>query len=408
MRFMLIAARKDLRRRLADPAALLLWIGLPIVIGGLMLLIGGGGTPDVRARVLLVDRDNSLASRFVAGAGRQGQLSKFLEVIEVTPDEGQRRIDAGEASALLIIPKGFQDGVLKEQPTELTLITNPAQRILPRMLEEGLKLMAEAAFYLQRLFGGPIREMADGRGSIPTDEAVAAISRAINQNLRQLQGTLLPPVIRLEVKTEAARRPSFDVGAFFLPGLLFMSILFMANGMSLDIWIEKERGTLRRTMSTPQHLAWFVAGKLAASVVLTAAVVMAALAIGVLGLRAPLSRAPLALVWSCFAGAALFCYFMLIQVSASNARTAGVLSQLVVLPLMMIGGSFFPFEAMPEWMAAIGRWTPNGLAVTRVKEILFGQPSVASLALSAAAIGVPAALALLLSVRRLRGSFLTS
>ena len=47
---------------------------------------------------------------------------------------------------------------------------------------------------------------------------------------------------------------------------------------------------------------------------------------------------------------------------------------MIVFPLIMIGGSFFPFEVMPAWMARIGRWTPNGLASRNVKQILFGQP----------------------------------
>jgi hypothetical protein len=63
---------------------------------------------------------------------------------------------------------------------------------------------------------------------------------------------------------------------------------------------------------------------------------------------------------------------------------------------------------MPAWMAAVGRWTPNGLGVVRLKEILFGTPSAGVLLLSAAGIGVPAALAFLGAARRLRGTFATS
>jgi ABC-type uncharacterized transport system permease subunit len=68
----------------------------------------------------------------------------------------------------------------------------------------------------------------------------------------------------------------------------------------------------------------------------------------------------------------------------------------------MLGGSFFPFEAMPAWMAAIGVWTPNGLGVARLKELLYGDVSSAALAMAAVGIGIPAALAFLGSWRRLR------
>ena len=57
---------------------------------------------------------------------------------------------------------------------------------------------------------------------------------------------------------------------------------------------------------------------------------------------------------------------------------------------------------MPAWMAAIGRWTPNGLGVATLKDLLYGDVSAGALALAAVGIGLPAALAFLGSCRRLR------
>jgi ABC-2 type transport system permease protein len=401
--FVFVAAAKDLRRRLADPAALLMWIGLPIVVGGLMALISGGsGGPAITAHLLVVDQDNTLISRLLVGAGRQGQLGKFLELEEVALDEGERRMQAGEGSALLIVPRGFHDAVLHERPTQLTLITNPAQRILPQIIVEGLGLFAEATFYAQRLVGVPVRAALAARDASGAD-AFAAVSRGISEAVAGAGGTLVPPLISLETKVEAEQRDTLGFGALVIPGLLFMSLLFTANGMSLDAWIEKERGTLRRSVSTPHPIGVFLAGKLVAALVLMAAVVAVALAVSAAFFAVPLVRLPLAFAWSCYAGAALFCFFIAIQVSASSFRAASALSQMVVLPLMMIGGSFFPFEVMPAWMARIGRWTPNGLAVTELKAMLFGRPEPASIALAALGIGILAALAFAYAARRMRG-----
>ena len=62
-------------------------------------------------------------------------------------------------------------------------------------------------------------------------------------------------------------------------------------------------------------------------------------------------------------------------------------------------------EAMPGWMAAVGRWLPNGQAVVRLKEILGGAVDPAALGVAALAIGLPAALAFGWSARLLRGRF---
>ena len=409
MPFAIIAALKDLKRRLTDPAALLMWIGLPVVIGLLMSLISGSNGPAPKAHLFLVDEDGTFVSGLIATAGRQGQVAQFLDV-ESIADRGvaMKRMDKGDASALLVVPKGFQDAVLSEQPTTLTLVKNPAQRILPNIIEEGLKMTVEATFYAQRLFGPTIQSVngtLQQSGQGPSDDTVASISRAFNQRLRAVQTTVLPPVIALAVPPAPASEPSPGFWALFLPGLLFMALMFTAQGMSIDIWTEKTRGTLRRTLTTPQHARAFLAGKLLAGVGIMGLACLLALVLGVALFGVPLARAPIALLWTMFTGAALFCYLTVLQVVSTNARGAQLLSSLVVFPLIMIGGSFFPFEAMPPWMANIGRWTPNGLGVMEVKQILFGPLDLRGLAIAALGIGVPAIAAFYLGVRRIGGAF---
>ncbi len=411
MRFAWLAAGKDLRRRAADPAALLIWIGLPAIIGALMSLVGGGNGPAPKARLLLVDLDQTFVSGLVGQAGRQGQIAEFLEIESVAEDVGRRRMDEGDASAMLLIPPGFQDGVLREQPTELTLVTNPAQRILPGILEEGLRMAVEAAFYAQRLFGQPLREIVDGLppgATGPPDDLVVSVSRSINQRLRGLEDTLLPPVITFEARTVETGGAQPNFGALFLPGLLLMAILFTAQGVSIDIWTEKTGGTLRRTLSAPQGAGAFLAGKLLGGVGIMMLAAVVAVALGLALFDVEIARVPLALAWTAYAGIVLLCYLVALQLVSSSARGGQLLSTLVVFPLIMIGGSFFPFEAMPAWMAGIGHWTPNGLAVVRMKEILFGGLDLSGLLISAAGIGLPAIAAFYLSVRRLKGAFATS
>ena len=81
------------------------------------------------------------------------------------------------------------------------------------------------------------------------------------------------------------------------------------------------------------------------------------------------------MLWITFAGAVMLSYFVLLQLLASGQQAGSLLSNLVLFPLVMVGGSFFPFEAMPEWMAAIGGWTPNGLALVRSRRSSRGVPT---------------------------------
>ena len=415
-RFVVATALKDVRRQLADPMGLLTWMGLPLVIGSLIVLINAGGASP-RGRLLVADEDESFLSGLVGGAAVQGPVAELFDVTPVDVDEGRRIMDAGDASALVILPPGLQEAVLGEGTAEIRLVTNPAQRILPGMIEEALEVAVELAFYGERLLGEPAGRILDGPpdgGSFFSNEAVAELSTAINTRLRELEDTLSPPVLTVELVDppdagEAeAPRGVVDLGMIFLPGMIFMSILFAAQGMSGDVWDEKRLGTLRRAASAPPPMAAVLAGKLLAGGAIVGAVAMVGVALGMVVLDLPPLHAPLAVVWITFAGAVMLSYFVLLQLLASGQQAGSMLTNLVLFPIVMLGGSFFPFEAMPEWMASIGRWTPNGLAVVHLKEIVAGQPDGVRLLAAALAIGLPAAAAFALSVRRLRGGFLVS
>jgi len=415
--FLLISARKDLKRRFADPVALLIWIGMPVMMGGMMSLLFGGDGQAPRAHVLVVNQDDSVIGNFLVGALGQGGMDEFLSVEEVDLETGRERIGDGDGTALLIVPEGFGTALLNDEPTELTLITNPAQRILPAIIVEGLEILGEAVFYGQRLLGEPIRELADGPppGQDFFDSAtIAELSAQINDRMTAAGDLLFPPVLDLDFggaetageagEEETAASPTgFDLARFFLPGMIFMSILFIAQGMSDDLWKEKQAGTLRRAVSSPNSLLLFVAGKLLAGLLLIAMVATMALLVGVFAFDMSLLRASVAVIWCAYAGTALLCLFLFIAILGSTQRAANLISMMTLFPLMMIGGSFFPFEMMPVWMRTVGAWTPNGLAVVQLRELLFGTPEPAALAVATLAIAATAGVTFLLCVRRLRG-----
>src|SRR5206468_11466977 len=97
-------------------------------------------------------------------------------------------------------------------------------------------------------------------------------------------------------------------------------------------------------------------------------------------------RAPAALLWIALSGTALTALMMLLQLHAGSQRSAHLLTNMVLFPLIMIGGTFFPFEAMPAWIVSIGRRTPNGWALEELKAPVFGRPEPACVARAFAAL----------------------
>jgi len=413
MRYLFVAAAKDIRRRLADPAAFAIWIGLPLLLGGLLSFINDDDAAPPRATVLVVDEDDTFSSGLLLTALERAPT---MELKTVSIDEGRRRIDDGDATALLVVPKGFEQAVFDASSAssasaasaaELTLVTNPAQQILPGIVEETLEIVVEGVFYAQQIFGSALRRIADQRSGPPSDVEVAAMAVEINREAASLQNVLFPPAIALTVVRAAPEQagPSLSFGQLFFPGMLFMSLLFIAGGMAGDIWEEQQMGTLKRALSTAQSARRLLAGKLVAGIVMMTVIGSVALAAGTVLFDLAWWRVPAALAWSVFTGSALLALFTPLQMLASSQRAADMLSSTILFPLMMLGGSFFPFETMPAWMAAVGQWTPNGLGVARLKDLLYGDVALAPLAIAALGIGVPAAAAFLFSARRLRRRF---
>jgi ABC-type Na+ efflux pump permease subunit len=379
VRFVLACARKDLRRLRRDPIALLAWLGIPVIVSLLLgLVFGGGAGPAPHGVLLVADEDRTAASALLTRVFGYGELTGMVSVEPVERAAGRKRLDRGGASALLIVPQGFEKAWRSGRPVELILVKNPSQRIIPSVIEETLGAVAEG------LFG---RKRADGEWAPALFET--------------------PPVDIETTVVPVDSRPAPDYRLLLLHGALFMAAFFMTMGLAGGVWKERTQGALRRLAASPASVTGYLAGK-----GLAVAVVLAGL--GVFGLaaanwlaQAPLRYHGLALLWVVLSGAAMFLWFLLLQTAASTERAAHLLASFFTLPLVMLGGSLFPFEMMPGGLASIGRLTPNGWALSEYKSILDGSIGAGRLALDFLGASAAAALAMWLSARRLRARFLT-
>ena len=415
MRFLWSTIRKDWLRYSRDPAEFALWLGIPLLIGALIILaFGGRGGPQPQSQLLVADEDDSFLSGLLVGALSQEAEGGLIRAVEVTRQEGRKRLDAGKASALLVIPEGFATAALREKPTGLQLLTNPAQRVMPGIVEETLSMAVDASFYLHRLLGDELRALADGppegRHTF-LDGFIADFSVRLNRVIERLATYLDPVVVTLETGTgedteDAEEESGTDsLGLLFVPSILFMALLFMAQSLSGDLWRERTLFTLRRVVVSPRRVSVFLAGKLLASLGMILVTSVVALSVGYAYFRLSPWTLPLAVAWSASAGCMLLAAMTLLQVHAPSQRGANVISIALVFPLMMLGGSFFPFEAMPDWMAGIGRFTPNGWALLQLKEIIRSEFDLAVVAGRFLALVAVTGLMFWLSVLRLRRGF---
>ncbi len=367
MSLVLASIRKDIARWLQDRSAMLIWLAIPFFIGGLItgMMSGGGAKPT--GVLLIVDQDDSFVSGLVAGAYSQGGIGDLISVETVGLEEGMTRIDAGEASGLLIIPEGFGNALIESTPVTLTLRTNPAQSILPGIITDVTELLLDAGFYANQLFGDEISQIAnDTSEGVPDQLLVTGIAASIQQKLESAAPQLFPPVLELTIEEPPPEEPGVPLALLFLPGIILMAMLFSSSSLADDFWAERMQGTLRRIVSSSGNLFAFVAGKTLAATLVIGVVGGIALVAGFLYHDLPWSRFPSSITWIAMSGMALFAGFAALKMLLPSQQAAGIVSMVILFPLLMAGGSFFPLAVLPDWIAAIGRMSPNGFMADRL------------------------------------------
>jgi len=355
-----------------DFTAILLWLSIPLIIGGLITsLVDGNGGAKPHGTLLIADLDDTFLSGFVAGAYSQGELGELISVEKTSVEAGTISINAGEASGFLIIPEGFTDALLDSKPVTLTLKTNPAQTILPGIIRDVTDILLDAGFYASQLFSSEIDQIMgtelDGESN---DQKVASIAVAIQGKIESAAPLLLPPAFDITIADPPAEEPSVPIALLFLPGIILMAVMFASNGLAGDYWVERDKGTLRRLVNAPAQLGAFLAGKALAAGFIIALISGLTLVIGFLYHDIAWARLPSSLFWVSASGIALFAWFGALQMMVSTQRAANLLTSAILFPLLMAGGSFFPLAALPDWIAAFGRLTPNGFVVDRLTQEL--------------------------------------
>lgn len=403
MSFALTSFRKDVARWRQDYIATLIWLAIPLMIGGLITTMMGSNVKP-HGTLLLVDEDQTFLSELIVGAYSAGELGELLSVEKTGFDEGFERVNDGEASGLLVIPDGFAEAFLESTPVTLTLRTNPSQTILPGIITNVTEILLDAGFYAHQLFGDEIETFTSMTDN-PSDVQVAAIAVAIQNKMETVAPRLFPPVIEIEIVEPPPKEPMPPLALLFMPGIILMAVVFSANGLAGDFWREREQGTLRRLVFTSARIREFLVGKALAAAAVITLVGGLTLVLGFLYHGISFTKLPSSLVWIALSGVTLFAWFGALQMLFSNQKTASVFSMMLVFPLLMAGGSFFPMAVMPGWIAAIGRVAPNGfMAHSLTLEIT--APAPWSIPLSSwLTLVVAAAIGLSICAWRLRAGF---
>jgi len=203
--------------------------------------------------------------------------------------------------------------------------------------------------------------------------------RFANDRMR-IVTSLVQPLLFLFVlgsglqQLSAASTHGVNLKTFIYPGILCISVMFIAMFSAASIVWDREFGFLREMMVAPVRRSSIVVGKClgGATVASLQGVILIALAgavdvpydvpmmLGIFGLQ-------LLLAFSITA------FGVMVAARVTQMQSFMGLMQMVIMPMFFLSGALFPVTDLPGWLAFLNRIDPLTYAVSPMRTLVFGQ-----------------------------------
>jgi ABC-2 type transport system permease protein len=273
------------------------------------------------ASVLVYDADHSLSSRELIHRFRPPYFRLDGEISH--PDEGLRLLDEGKTMVLVDIPPRFHEWLTKGEQAYVQIQVDTTNS------PQGLS----AASYAQQIVGKFGQEAVRKRMGISSDD---------QQPLPQVRSEH-----RVWYNPEQ-KDAWFESTSHILRMITLFAILLPAAAMVR----EKERGTIEQLLVSPLTPFQIMFSKVIAMTI----VILGAATVSVFGVIMPILEVPIK--------GSLFLYFLITVLYAfttagiglfaatlaRNQAQVGMMTILVLVPMILLSGITSPMEAMPEWV----------------------------------------------------------
>ena len=321
------AVRKELQLVLRDRGALVSLFAMPLVFMGVFGAMFSSGGPD-EARVIAVHRDP--ADRRAEAAVLALRASRAFEVREEPTAAAVRALVADErVPAGVVFPPGFDPANGRRAELVIDLSSGPEVR-------------------------GPI------------EGAVGGIITA------SLAGGRPPPVLEAR-SPPGLRRPLEGASSFqlYVPGNAVLFGFFLAMTVGISFVGERKTGTFRRILAAPVRRSTVLLAKLVPHYLVGLAQMTFLFGTGavVFGMRVAGSIAGLAVLTAAVVFAAVALGLVVASI-AGTERQVGAIGSVVLLVMGLLGGGMVPRPFMPDTMRQIGMFTPHGWALDGYYDLL--------------------------------------
>jgi ABC-2 type transport system permease protein len=377
MKKILAIIRKDIRLRFAGPSEWLFFLILPVAF----TLILAGGTAragDARIRLMVVDQaSTSLSAELIAALGNSEAIRPQVAPLATAESEfSQRRV-----SAVLVIPASFDVPQLRAGKAELEL------RQQPNNLNALIAYRAVTAVISRLGSAAEIAESSTAEAErIRPFETSAARQAYFDASLAAAQTLLAQSPARIAVVVGTAKdQIAYDSAASSSAGQMITWVFIPLLGISAMFAYERQKGTLRRLLTTPTRRPTYLLGTIIGQVATALVQMLLLVGFGAIVLHLNWGQSPAALaamlLTSALAAAALG---TTLGTFVKTEAQAGGLSMMLGMVMALLGGCWYPIELFPTFVQTAAKVLPTTWAMQGMLDIVMRGEGLAGVLLPAA------------------------
>lgn len=338
----------EFRRNRMQLAALFIMPLLFLVMFG---FIFPSGNTQTHMPMGIVNFDQGQGSNeFIAQLETLNKNASFMDFKTYSSvEEAKSQINQGKIYGAFIIPAGFSDNIVNGKSADFTVYIDNSN--------------PQSSMQIQQVLASTVSGMND----MKAEANVIKMSSATNQPVNP-QAMIFPYVLNIET-TIPGQTNYFN---FLAPGLMIMVVMMtVMTGIPEAISKEKEMGTFDGMLSAPISQVSIIIGKTMALCTrgFIQCVIILAIAILLFGvtIQGSLLLAFLLLLLGIFS----FIGVGILAISMSGDQASGtMIVNLLMFPMMFLGGVFYPIQQMPGFMQTIAQFIPITYAADAMRKII--------------------------------------
>lgn len=337
--------RKELKVLLKEKGTFFWLIGLPIMFIVLFSSIFNNAKDTFT--IQYYDADQSQQSQQMIAQLSEIKGFEMKTDTTLSLDDQLDKIKSGKMTSLLVFPKGFGEN----------------------MQAGGGR---QAAFDLYRdstadTAVAPIRALLDSFAGKSGEVKLQGVLKSVGMNDTQVKEAMQPPIVINEVKENAAQVSALTQ---YIPGYTVMFVFFIIITMVRNFIKDRESGMVARLRSTPMKPVTYLIGMWVPNIIVVLVQCTVLLGFGKLVYGVELGDiASIAAVVLCLAICATGIGLMLTMLVKSENQGLGF-TQILTMGGAVLGGLWFPYDFMPDFMQIIGKITPQYWAQHSFQDIM--------------------------------------